>query len=433
MKAEAKMNATTQAGVRPRAPIHCGFLFNHDQLHQIAHSAPIAFELMRLSPSVRVSLLATTLPQFDYLRRALARHGLPEDSLQLIRLPAWMRGIAGLLDALIPFSRVVTLLTHRERFRALDVLVAPEKTSLLLRSAGGLESLKFVPTRHGAGDRAVGFDRHSGEFDLGLMSGEKIRDRLRAEGLIDAGGYAIVGYPKFDLCSVADEARPRLFANDLPTVLYNPHCSPRLSSWFDDGLEVLEAVYRSGKYNLIFAPHVMLFRKRIQISLKPWRVAWTGTVPERYLESPHILVDLGSERSTDMTYTEAADIYLGDVSSQIYEFLRRPRPCVFIDSHATHWKGDGNFRHWSCGRVVNGADELIAALDEAFAGHGDYAAAQKSLFAYSIDLRETSSSRRGAEAILAFVRRTFPQRALAFDSSGAEAYGRLASEAPALR
>src|SRR5580765_209939 len=269
MKAEAKMNATMPADARAdfQAPIHCGFLFNHDQLHQIAHSAPIAFELMRLSPSVRVSLLATTQPQFDYLRRALASHGLPEDSLQLIRLPAWMRGIARALDALIPFSRVMTLLTHLEQFRALDVLVAPEKTSLLLRSTGGLKSLKFVHTRHGAGDRAIGFDRRSGEFDLVLMSGEKIRDRLQAAGLIDAGGYAIVGYPKFDACGVPDGARPRLFANDRPTVLYNPHCSPRLSSWFEDGLDVLEAFYRSGKSNLIFAPHVMLFRKRIQISL----------------------------------------------------------------------------------------------------------------------------------------------------------------------
>jgi hypothetical protein len=35
------MNAKTPADARPdfRALIHCGFLFNHDQLHQIAHSA----------------------------------------------------------------------------------------------------------------------------------------------------------------------------------------------------------------------------------------------------------------------------------------------------------------------------------------------------------------------------------------------------------
>jgi hypothetical protein len=133
-----------------------------------------------------------------------------------------------------------------------------------------------------------------------------------------------------------------------------------------------------------------------------------------------------------MTYTEAADLYLGDVSSQIYEFLRRPRPCVFIDSHATDWQDDGNFRHWTCGQVLKGADPLIPAIDAAFASHADYAAAQRSLFAYSIDLRETPSSRRGAEAILAFVRRTFPQRTMAFDGGGSEAFVQLAAEVPAL-
>ena len=395
---------------KPRAtaarPIRCGFLFNHDQLHQMAHSAPIAFELMRSFPAVQVSLLATTVPQFDYLRALLARCGLPQDNLRLIGLPGWLRGIASGLDAVIPFSRVVTPLAHRKRLRPLDVLVVPEKTSLLLRSVGGLSSTKFVHTRHGSGDRKVGFDRQSGKFDLVLLSGPKIRDRLQEAGLLRNGGYAIVGYPKFDLCTGAAE-RPRLFDNDRPVVLYNPHCSPRLSSWFRDGLRILEAFSRSDRYNLIFAPHVMLFRKRAQISLKPFKISRTGGIPDRYLGCPNILVDLGSERCTDMTYTEAADLYLGDVSSQIYEFLRRPRPCVFIDSHGADWRSDNNYRHWQGGCVLQTVDDLMPAIDAAFAGGTDYAQVQRSLFQYSIDLGETPSSRRGAEAIVNFLQRSF--------------------------
>jgi hypothetical protein len=414
MNAQHESGSASGQDEAAEALVHCGFLFNHDQLHQIAHSAPIAFELMRMTRLVRVSLLATTVAQFEYLQRSLARLGLPQDGLELITLPTWLSGIAGALDSMIPFSRVVSLLANREQFARLDVLVAPEKTSLLLRSGAGLKSLKFVHTRHGAGDRAIGFNRQSGEFDLVLMSGAKIRDRLQAAGVIGAGGYAIVGYPKFDLCVAADR-RPRLFENGRPTVLYSPHCSPRLSSWFKDGLKVLEAFYRSDKYNLIFAPHVMLFRKRVQISLKPFSVARTGKIPERYLHCPHMLVDLGSERSTDMTYTEAADLYLGDVSSQVYEFLRRPRPCAFIDSHRSDWRADSNYRHWTCGPVLDSAEDIVGGIDAAFAGHAGYAAAQRSLFAYSIDIRETPSSRRGAEAILSFVRRTFPQRTAAFE------------------
>jgi len=397
------------ARTTPNVRVHCGFLFNHDQLHQMAHSAPIAFELMRMSSSIRVSLFATTQAQLDYLEKALLRNGLPLDGLHLISLPVWLQGVAGMIDTAIPFSRVLTLLVNREAFRDLEVLVVPEKTSLLLRSGGGLKALKFVHTRHGAGDREVGFDRQSGKFDLVLMSGAKIRDRLQTAGLLVRDGYAIVGYPKFDLYP-AQTGRPRLFDNDRKTVLYNPHCSPLLSSWFEDGLEVLEAFSRSEKYNLIFAPHVMLFRKKVQFSLKPFRTHRTGRIPARYLNCPNILVDLGSERSSDMTYTEAADLYLGDVSSQIYEFLRRPRPCAFIDSHGFDWHGNNNYRHWTCGPVLAGAGNVIADVDRALASHRDYEAAQRALFEYSIDMRETPSSRRGAEAILRYVERTFPQR-----------------------
>lgn len=390
-----------------RAPARCGFLFNHDQLHQMAHSAPIAFELMQCAPELQVSLLATTPAQYERLRQWLLEAGLPLEGLELIRLPTWLRAAAGLLDPLLPFSRVATLLAHSERFRALDLLVAPEKTSLLLRKRPGLDKLKFVHTRHGAGDREVGFDRHSGEFDLVLMSGPKIRDRLRARGLLREGGHAIVGYPKFDLCA-ATRAPPRLFDNDRPTVLYNPHCSPFLSSWFEDGLAVLEAFYHSERYNLIFAPHVMLFAKRLQVSLKPLRLDRPGSLPQRYLDCPHMLIDLGSERSSDMSYTEAADLYLGDVSSQIYEFLRRPRPCVFIDSHGRDWLGDDNYQHWRSGPVLRGVEGLMPTLAAAFDEPGEYATVQRSLFDHSIALTETPSSRRAAQAIVDFVQRELP-------------------------
>src|SRR3546814_12960419 len=68
-------------------------------------------------------------------------------------------------------------------FRTLDMLVVAEKTSLLLKSRYGLSNLFMVHTRHGAGDRAIGFDKASAGFDHILCSGEKIRRRL----IVDAG------------------------------------------------------------------------------------------------------------------------------------------------------------------------------------------------------------------------------------------------------
>lgn len=53
-----------------------------------------------------------------------------------------------------------------------------------------------------------------------------------------------------------------------------------------------------------------------------------------YPKLPNLHIDIGSDCSIDMTHTEAADIYLGEVSSQICEFLVRPRPCIFLSAAA---------------------------------------------------------------------------------------------------
>lgn len=378
-----------------------GFLFNHDHLHQIAHSAPIAFELASQDSGLAVTLLASDQRQHDYLQQLATRYPVASAlDIRLLKLNPTLRGLRRTLDRLMPFTRLLTLWAHLDVFRELDVLVVPEKTSLLLRSHLGLKNLKFVHTRHGAGDREVGFDRASGQFDLVLMSGAKIRDRLRQAGLLREDGHAIVGYPKFDLHALAP--KPRLFDNDRPTVLYNPHFSPRLSSWYQQGAAVLEAFRQSKRYNLIFAPHVMLFRKGVQVSLQRLRIDTPGMVSPAVLECPHIHVDLGSERSVDMSYTRAADLYLGDASSQIYEFLHQPRPCLFLNAQRSDWTHDDNFRHWRSGPVIESADRLESAIDEAFASHGEYLPAQRELFRYSFDIGDRPSARRGADAIRAF-------------------------------
>src|SRR3546814_13895908 len=62
-------------------------------------------------------------------------------------------------------------------------------------------------------------------------------DLAQAELLKD-DGHAIVGYPKFDL--PPRTGGPRLFPKERPTVLYNPHPSPALSSWYSMGPQILD-------------------------------------------------------------------------------------------------------------------------------------------------------------------------------------------------
>ena len=168
---------------------------------------------------------------------------------------------------------------------------------------------------------------------------------------------------------------------------------------------MLEHFQRDDRYNLIFAPHVMLFERRFVLTIDKLRIDRPGRIDPAVLAAPNNHVDLGSRASTDMTYSQAADIYLGDVSSQVYEFLYRPRPCLFLDSHGADWRGNPNYAHWQAGEVIADPADLGAALDRAIRDHPRYLPVQRELVRRSFDLTEERSSDRAARAILTALER----------------------------
>lgn len=384
-----------------------GFLFNHDALHQISHTAPVIAELAR-AEFVRVVILTSSEAQ-----EAMVRHliGDAAGRVQFIRLPTGR--VVATLDALLrwvaPFRRVAVLRENLAEFARLDVLVVPETTSLLLRDRFGLDQLKFVWIPHGAGDRSVGFRQVARGFDLILLSGEKVRDRMLKAGLITPANHAIIGYPKFDIVNPAAPL-PGLFDNDRPTVLYNPHFEPRQSSWYDMGDAILDWFARQDRFNLIFAPHVMLFQRRVHASVEHRRMRWRRDVAERFRHVPHMLIDTGSTRSIDMTYTRSADIYLGDVSSQIYEWIARPRPAIFLNPAQVDWNTNPDFAHWHLGRVVARVGDLPDALEASRNSPDSFREAQARAFHSTFDCRDVPASRRAAEAILAKAREWLSER-----------------------
>jgi hypothetical protein len=304
------------------------------------------------------------------------------------------------LDRIVPATKLLIYGDNLDFFRSLDVLVVAEKTSLALKTRYGLRNLRLVHTRHGAGDRAVGFDKASAGFDHVLVSGRKIRDRLVSEAGVDPSTISVVGYPKFDL--PAPPVHP-LINDGRPVVLYNPHVSPHLSSWYAAGRQVLDWFVEHDDHHLIFAPHVMLFERSFVLTIDKLRVDRPGRIEERYLRAPNIHIDLGSRASTTMAYTNRADIYLGDASSQVYEFLLKPRPCVFLNPHRLAWRGDPNFAHWRAGPVIETAGELGATLEQASAEHAmAYRPIQQAMFDASFDLTDEPSSVRAARAVARF-------------------------------
>lgn len=376
--------------------MHIGFLFNHYATHQVPHAAPYAFALSTLRDDVRVTIACSTRAELEAAKTIGKRYPGHRCSFMRLKVP-WHCYLRDAWHAGQSFKRKRWVLRDNgDFFSSLDVLVSPEKNCLKLKSMHNLEGLKFIHTRHGAGDAAAAFDERCRAFDFLLLPGEKYADRLKAQGWLRQSDYAVVGYPKFEVYNALKRQRQKLFGNDNPVVVYNPHFDERTSSWQSMGLQVLDFFIENKDYNLIFAPHIVLFKRHKRHD---------ATLPRHYARQDNILVDKGSPASTDMTYMMAADIYLGDVSSQVYEFLIEPRPCIFLSPNEVHWKDDRNYENWQLGQVVDDVDTgLRSALDRALDVQPTYAARQVEAFrkTFHIDPDSTAAS-RGAQAIARFV------------------------------
>jgi hypothetical protein len=385
------LSPEARAADRQRTP-RIAFFFNA-QPHQLLHGITSAEELA-LGWHAEVDILSSTKVNLD-----LARAAILPDNQPLLRFEQvgsrLVRTLAARLGQVVP-PKLLTLLAIRRRMNGYDAIALPERTSILLRSLG-VTRPRFIHIDHGAGDRAAGFDPRIARFDFALMAGEKQRRRMLADGLVREEHSAVVGYPKFD---AADRLRDRTwnpFAVERPVILYNPHFSPTLGSWRSHGFELVSRIVEADRYNLIIAPHIRLCDTR------GGRAA-ADAVFGPFAMRPHVHVDYGSERSIDMTYTSMADIYLGDVSSQVYEYLRRPRPCLFVNSNGRMWRGDANHDHWRFGPVIDGVEQILPAIEQAIFGHRDFAAVQKAAFRDTFDLREGERhSHRAAAAIAGFL------------------------------
>lgn len=73
---------------------------------------------------------------------------------------------------------------------------------------------------------------------------------------------------------------------------------------------MLEAFRNQDRYNLIFAPHVMLFERKWVVTLDPPSLARVMPPGAGMASDPRIHIDTGSAASSDMSYTNRADIYL---------------------------------------------------------------------------------------------------------------------------
>lgn len=343
------------------------------EAQQLYHWLPCALRLA-YDHDVPVSVLCPS----DAILDLVATYD-PDRKLKLIRLrrPTLKK------DSLFALpSRLLTLICNYPTIRRFPFLVTTEISSAWLRKAPGFAS-RLILIKHGAGDRAGGYKGRHADFDLTLVAGEKDRRRMIDMGLCNERNCVVGGYAKFELMA----PRQSFFADDKPVILYNPHFDPKLSSWITHGPALLKALENLRGYNIIIAPHTKLAGKAAPI----------------HSAAPHIRIDMGSRHSIDMSYTNSADIYLGDVSSQVYEFLLTPRPCVFLNLDHVRHEGDPNFAHWNLGRIVENPNDLPDALERARQEEPHMIARQQAAVRQSIDLAIPQASERQAQIILDYI------------------------------
>jgi hypothetical protein len=344
------------------------------QAHQFLHFIPAALALAR--QGVEVDVLSASRAGLEFVRR-FDPEGLL--GLRLLRTPSLRAD--GLFS---PPPRRIALVMHWRTLDHYDAVVTTETTSEYLKRRTNF-SKPLIQIKHGAGDRAAGYKHTHRAFDLILVAGEKDRQRMIDMKLVAPDRVTVTGYAKFE-CEAAP-ARP--FGDDpRPLALYNPHFERPVSTWHGHCDEVLDAMAAIPEWTFIIAPHVKLARGR---SL--------GEPP-----SANIRIDPGSIHSTDMSYTRAAQVYIGDASSQVYEFIRTPRPCIFLNLDRIAWEGNPFYDHWRLGQVIDDIGELRGALVRAEELQPRFEPLQRGALARSIDPSPTPASQRQARAILDFVK-----------------------------
>lgn len=332
--------------------------------HQFLHGLPVAAELSR-RPGMAITCYVNTAQDAGVLRDMMAHLGAGPYRVEVMTLPGPTDYFTRALGRPLAF-KVLRLLWWGREIRRADAIVTLERTSTLLRLLPGrCPPLIHIPHGVGGARRSGGggIDRRMRWFDHVLVAGETDREVIVQRGLLPADRVTVVGQVKLaGLRRLGRLERGRLFGNGRPTVLYNPHFHARRGSWQKCGPAVIEAIRASGRYNLVVAPHVRLMQEA--------SAAERSLLLSYHDPEAGIIADPGSTASIDMTYTLGADIYLADFSSQLYEFLIYPRPCVFIDVI-----GDGGLddtrlpEMWALGERISRPDDVVDALDRAVAGH----------------------------------------------------------------
>lgn len=361
------------------------------EAYQCYHGAGVAIELAA-RPGWEVVSYHNDPTAPRHLERVRIAHGAPPMDYRPLRRSIPTRMLQRL--RLLGMFKDLVMRDNVAGLQGYDAIFAVENSVAALRRLG-VRHPKLIYSPHGFGDRARGFIPRIATFDYVLVAGEKTAVRMLEAGLIRPGDHALTGSVKLETAGKLADATPLPFARPAPVVLYSAHKDRKLTSWYRFVEPMLAGFATTPDLNLLVAPHVKLFRRRSERARAAWRARGTGNV----------IVDPGSDACVDMSYAVAADIYVGDISSGVYEFLTRPRPCVFLNAHRVPWRDDPSYAHWHLGDVVDDPADLMRTIAAAPARHHLYRDRQAAMVAASLGDQRPGAAKRAADAIAAFLSR----------------------------
>jgi len=209
---------------------------------------------------------------------------------------------------------------------------------------------------HGTGTREYGFDNKLDGFDYILAPGPYHRDRLINDNVCDEQKIRMVGQPKLEWIENNHLSKTNLFNNNNPVFYFNPHWEIELSSYLSWRNVVLDFFRKHTEYNLIFAPHPLV---KHHSKIKKYNIENEND------GSANIIIDLDSPKLNDGTYNALSDVYIGDVSSMVTEWINfKPRPCIFINAQNIRWGKNKNYEMWQYGTVIDDPNNLLNVIQD---------------------------------------------------------------------
>lgn len=329
----------------------------------IPHLFPVVEALAR-QPDLRIDLWVSTSVHEQLLHDWTA--GLGPALIRIRRAPGY-RNLPQYRNGRNPPlpSKALLLLGLVPFLLRTPVAVTVEQTSLWIPTLLPLRT-RFINIMHGSGTiNSRDGIRRKAAWRMPVPSVSEQREFLKRG--FDADYVPVVGSVK---ATFRHGTRRELqFPVKRPVVMYNPHWQRHRSSWWDWGRDIVRQLVEQDRYNVILAPHIRLAEGDPALR----------QILAEAAEHPHVHSDIDSFAMTDGSYPAAADIYLGDTSSQVIEFLARPRPCVFLNNRHVAWQQREDYAMWASGEVLEDVSQLLDALDRSQNQHALYAEAQRTL------------------------------------------------------